>query len=850
MHLDLELYRRDVVTSQNPLVRLSVIEVDSGASQGTMVFLHGFGGQATQWKAQIEFFADDYRIVAPDLRGHGRSDKPHTQYTIDEMLADLDAVLRETLALGGLSRDRNRHQEIPPTVANVPQKFVLFGHSFGGAIAAAFAAAHPERVERLIVIGSASRFELSLWLRLAYHVPTRLLQQLMNCFMQYVYAPAHALKRYYENALVPWDGSLLPQIAVPTLVIRGQRDFVFPQAAYGEVAQLIPNAQEVIIPVSAHLVHLERADATNRAIQRFLGPTSATWRQERERRNAQLVRERPWLKSYEPGVPYTIIAPSQPLHRFIGSAARRFAHRPATIFYGATLTWQQIYQLANQFANALLKLGLQKGERVMLMLPNTPQMVFCYYGALRAGAVVVPFNPLATSAEIEQAMHESGANVAVTLSKFYNAVGAAAAKTGVKHVIVTNLKEYLPPSKRIAFTLTRQAQEGHHLDLRAEPDTHWLGDLLRAQSSVSPEVPVTPGDIAMIQYTSGTTDAPKGVMLTHANLVANAMQTRHWYVSAKDGRERVLAALPFTHIYGLTACLNLSAFLGAAMILLPTFATKEVLETIRDERPTIFPGVPEMYVAINNFPNVRQYKLSSVRACLSGSAPLPIEVAEAFIKLTKGRLVEGYGLTEAGPVTHANPLSGRVKVGSIGIPLPSTEAKIVDLQDGHELPTGEIGELCVRGPQVMRGYWRDEAATARAIDRDGWLHTGDVAKMDEDGYFQIIDRRANIWYPSQPVFSNRPIYPRDIEEVLYEHPKVREVVVVPVGDEPRAFVILKEGERAAPEELIAFARARLDDYLVPRGIEITKDLPRTYIGKVKRWQLLQDHQAQLVTRGE
>ena len=824
MQLDLELYRRDVLVAELPPLRLSVIDIDPGVSQGTMVFLHGFGGQALQWKAQVTFFAEDYRIIAPDLRGHGRSDKPHTQYTIDEMLNDVDVLLREM---------------------HVPEKFTLFGHSFGGAIAAVLAARQPERVEKLVLIGTAAEFKLSLLFRLAYYAPTALLDQIMKHYSHHIYSTAYVMKHYYANALRVWDSSVLKQITLPTLVIRGQRDFVFPQAAYGAVAQMVPNAQEVIIPVSAHLVHLERAEATNRAIQRFLGPASAAWRAERERRNAQLVRERPWLPNYEPGVPYAIIAPSQPLQRLIGSAARRHANRPATIFYGAALTWQQIWALSNRFANALRALPVLKGERIMLLLPNTPQMVFCYYGALRIGAVVVPYNPLATQAEIEHAMQESGAKVAVCLSKIYDKVAAAAAKAGVADVIVTNLKEYLPPLKRLTFALTRERAEGHIADLRADPHAHGLQSLLSNQSPQGPDVPVAPDDVAMLQYTTGTTDAPKGVMLTHANLVANAIQARHWYVDAKDGAERVLAVMPFTHMYGITACLNLASLLGAAMILLPTFATQEVLETIRDQRPTIFPGVPEMYVAINNFPKVRSYQLSSVRACLSGSASLPVEVAEAFVKLTRGRLVEGYGLTEAGPITHANPISGKVKIGSIGIPLPSTEARIVDLQDGHVLPANQIGELCVRGPQVMKGYWQDTAATARTLDGDGWLHTGDVAKMDDEGYFQIVDRRANIWYPHQALFSNRPIYPRDIEEVLYEHPKVREVVVVPVGDEPRAFVILKDGERAVPEELIAFCRARLDDYLVPRGIEFTKDLPRTYIGKVKRWQLLRDytHQA-------
>jgi long-chain acyl-CoA synthetase len=838
MHLDLELYRRDIFTADN--VRLSVIDIDPGHAQGTLVCVHGFGGRAAQWTQQIPFFADEYRIIAPDLRGHGRSERPAGAYTMEVLLRDLDDVLHATRVL-------STDERVKP--------FVVLAHSFGGAIAATYAARHAERIEKLVLIGTASEFKLSMPLWFAFHLPISITQPLMTRFFPAVYAPARVLKPMYEQALSRWNGESLKQIRVPTLVIRGHRDFVFPQAAYGAVAQLVPNAQEVIIPVSAHLVQLERGDAVNRAIQRFLGPTATTWRREREAATAQLVRERPWLNSYEPNVPYHIILPSQPLHSFVASAAQRFAQRPATMFYGATLTWRELYTLAQKFAQALIRLGVQQGDRVILNLPNTPQMVFCYYGVLLAGAIAVPYNPLATETEIAKVMVECGAKVIVALSKFYNTVAAAALKANVPHIVVTNLKEYLPPLKRLAFTWTREKSEGHYLDpqlLRVEANTHWLQALLRdggaparqGQPQGLPLPDVTPEDVALIQYTTGTTDAAKGVALTHRNLVANAVQTRYWYTDAQDGRERVLCALPFTHLYGMTTGLNLSSFLGAAMILLPTFATREVLETIRDARPTIFPGVPDMYVAINNFPNVRSYKLSSVRACLSGSASLPIEIAEAFMKLTKGRLVEGYGLTEAGPVTHANPLGGKVKVGSIGIPLPATEARIVDLHDGHVLPSGEIGELCVRGPQIMQGYWNDEAATRRAIDADGWLHTGDVARMDDDGYFQIIDRRANIWYPQQATFSNRPIYPRDIEEVLYEHPKVREVVVVPIGDEPKAFVILKEGERAAPDELIEFCRQRLDDYLVPRGIEFTHDLPRTYIGKVKRWQLVKDYLTQ------
>jgi long-chain acyl-CoA synthetase len=342
---------------------------------------------------------------------------------------------------------------------------------------------------------------------------------------------------------------------------------------------------------------------------------------------------------------------------------------------------------------------------------------------------------------------------------------------------------------------------------------------------------VQPEDLAVIEYTSGTTDLPKGVMLTHRNLVANAIQIRYWLCQTSEA-EAMLAVLPFSHSYGMTACLNLGILLTARLILLPTFQTEEVLRTIARYRPTYFPGVPSMYAAINNYPGVRRFRISSVRACVSGAAPLPIEVQEAFERLTRGKLVEGYGLTEAGPVTHANPLNEVRRRGSIGLPLPNTDARIVDLKTGQELGPGETGELWVRGPQVMRGYWNRPQETAEIVSDDGWLRTGDVGRMSSDGFFEIVDRKKNvIWVGEEAV------YPREVEEVFYEHPKVLEAVVVgvPPGAKRqriKAFIVLKPKESATTEELIQFCRPRLRETKIPQLIEFRQELPKTFIGKV------------------
>jgi long-chain acyl-CoA synthetase len=356
-------------------------------------------------------------------------------------------------------------------------------------------------------------------------------------------------------------------------------------------------------------------------------------------------------------------------------------------------------------------------------------------------------------------------------------------------------------------------------------------------------VKVNPEDTAVIQFTGGTTSTPKGVTLSHRNLVANVMQTRSWIPDFKDGKAVVLCALPFSHVYGMTTGMNFAISTGSSMILLPTFDTAEVLEHIRKYRPSLFPGVPAMYVAINNFPGIRKYNIRSIDACLSGAAPLPIEVKEAFEKLTKGKLVEGYGLSEASPVTHANPFYGRNKTGSIGIPVPNTEARILDLRSGKPLPAGQVGELVIRGPQVMIGYWQDEETTKQVLDGDGWLRTNDIARMDEDGYFQIISRRQDMWTGED----ERPAFPRDVEEVIYELPEVREVVVVALANRPIAFVSVKDKARLPAKTIIAFCQRRLPPEQVPRLVIFVKDFPRSFIGKVLRRELIVRYQNEITT---
>jgi long-chain acyl-CoA synthetase len=817
MDIDLDLYRHEVRVSTNPLVRLSAIDVSPDHPQRTLVFIHGFGGYAEQWKYQLEKFAVENRVIALDLRGHGLSDKPRRGYEMSQLLEDLETAL---------------------VLLKVKSKFVLIGHSFGGAIATEYTLKNPSRVDKLILTATAGEFNLNWLYRLGLSLPVSLLRFVGRFTRSWLHAPPHILKRLYEGNMSHWKGwDRFAKLAVPTLVIRGHRDRVFEQPAFERVTESISGAEEADIGVSGHMVMLERQEAVDRAIERFLSSEGQlSWRETssdpkmNKRGRDALRRERPWLEHYEAGVPYTAGVPNIPVHHLLRSAVRRFPSHPAILFEGKRLSYRKLNHEANRFANALLSLGVGRGARVALLLPNVPQMLIGFYGTMKAGATAVFVPPVIEPEEVLRQVKDSDATVLVTLSTWAGLAGKIR-DAGVPHVILTDPAENLSLPK---FLISRWRNRGYGL-----PNALRWRDWTAGQSNKSPTVDVSPEDLAVIQYTGGTTAQSKGVMLSHRNLVANALQTRHWLAAAIVGKERFLCVVPIFHSYGLTTAMNVPVSLGAAMILKPQFQILDVLKTIKKHKPTVFPGSPNMFMAINNFPGVRKYGIDSITACISGSAPLPVEVQEAFEKLTKGYIVEGYGLTEASPVTHANPFGEHRKVGTIGVPLPSTEHRIVDLtRRNKDVKTGQIGELLVRGPQVMMGYWKDPQATREILSNDGWLFTGDVAQADEGGYIRIISRKADMWYPSK---IKKPAFPRDIEEVIYEIPQVKEVAVTAIAGHPFAFIIAGK-DAPAPSAVIAYCKRRLPPYLVPRFVIFLDDFPRTFIGKVMRRELVRRYE--------
>lgn len=548
--------------------------------------------------------------------------------------------------------------------------------------------------------------------------------------------------------------------------------------------------------------------------------------------------EKPWLKHYEEGVPHILEYPQKILSVLLQEVAEKHGEKPAIFFFGRILTFDQLNCLIDRFAAILHHLGIGKGDRVAIVLPNLPQYPIVHYAIMRLGAVIVPVNPLYVERELKYQLNDSGAKAAIVLNLVYPRLKAIRAETSLENIIVTSVKDYLPPLLKLLYRF-KERKKGTVARVKKEPGVHFFMELMKQKLPSAPEVKVSVNDVAMFLYTGGTTGVSKGTVLTHENLVANAFQTRSWVSDIRDGEEVILSVLPFFHSYGMTTCMHLSLVCHSKALLVPRFDTRQVLKLVQKHRVTIFPGVPTMYIAINNYPDVNKYDLSSIRACISGGAALPVEVQRQFERLTGGRLVEGYGLSEASPVTHANPLYGLRKEGSIGVPFPSTEAKIVDLETCEDLPVGEIGELAVRGPQVMQKYWNRPEETQQTL-RNGWLLTGDVARMDEDGYFYIVDRKKELI-----ITSGFNVYPREIEEVLFQHPKVAEAAVIGVPDAHRgevikAYVVVKEGKTATTEEIISFCQGKLARFKIPKIVEFRPELPKSMIGKVLRRVLIEE----------
>ena len=536
---------------------------------------------------------------------------------------------------------------------------------------------------------------------------------------------------------------------------------------------------------------------------------------------------RPWFASYEQGVPHDLDVPDVLLPAILEKTAAAYPDNPAVIFHDRTILYREIQERTASLAAGLAGIGVRKGERVAIMLPNCPQYIEAFYAILKIGGIVVNTNPMYVERELERQLRDAGAETILALRDFFPRLRAVQERTPLKNIILTDLDDAFTP----------RVGPG----LRNDPETiEYAGLLQRGSRLPLPNVPCDPEEVALLQYTGGTTGVSKGAMLTHRNLIANVLQSVTWDRRAQKGGERMLTVLPFFHTYGITSCINASIYQAATIILLSRFEVNEVLDAIDRYQPTRMAGVPTMYIALASHPRIRESGISSIKVFSCGSAPFPMEAFKKFEELTAGKISEGYGLTEASPLAIANPPFGRRKAGSIGIPRPATDAKIVDLETGEKiLPPGVEGELCLRGPQVMKGYWNRPEETAQTL-RGGWLYTGDIARMDEDGYFFLVDRKKDMI-----ICGGYNVYPRDVEEVLYQNPKIQEACVLGApdpyrGETVKAFVVLKEGQESRAEEIIEFCRQNLARYKVPTLVEFRRELPKSHVGKILRKTLREE----------
>lgn len=529
-----------------------------------------------------------------------------------------------------------------------------------------------------------------------------------------------------------------------------------------------------------------------------------------------------WLAHYPEDIASTVDIPNIALPQILQETAAKYPQNTAITFYTKQFTYQELLYAVTAFSASLQSVGVQKGDRVGIMLPNCPQYVIGYYGALQAGAIVTQMNPMLVEREIEYVLKDSGAETIIVLDALYPRIKAVQPQTNLKNIIVVSI---IPSEQTYgddySFDQFLPVGKGQFTPVAFEPEH----------------------DVAVLQYTGGTTGRSKGAMLTHRNIVANVVQTYEFFKpSVTVGKERFLTVIPLFHVFGMTSCMNYAIYTASDSIMLPRFDLEEVLNTIKKEQPSIFPGVPTMYVAITNHPKAEEYGIDCIETCNSGSAPMPLELMREFEGKTGSKILEGYGLSEASPVTHCNPVFAERKPGSVGIGYPSTDYKIVDLATGKkEVQTGELGELVIKGPQVMKGYWNMPEETAETL-RDGWLFTGDIAKVDEDGYLYIVDRKKDLI-----IASGYNVYPRDIEEVLYEHPSVQEAVVIGVpdayrGETIKAVLVLKVGKSAKEEEIVQYCKENLSAYKVPKIIEFRDELPKTGVGKILRRALREEVQ--------
>jgi long-chain acyl-CoA synthetase len=548
-----------------------------------------------------------------------------------------------------------------------------------------------------------------------------------------------------------------------------------------------------------------------------------------------------WTKSYPPDVPAYIDVPDLTIWDRLEQTVAEYGDHEAYVFLDQPMSFNQVRILSNRMAGALSRSGVRKGDVVLFLLPNTPHFPVAYFGTLKLGAAVAAAPPNSVEREIEHLIRDSGARTVVTLDILYDKVASTWERAGVERVVVGSIGDFLPSYKRLLGRLIRKLPQPVKPIPYGGKVVH-MREFLKSGAGFQTDMQASPEDVAVLQYTGGTTGIPKAAMLTHRGLLVNARQMRQWLPQLRDGNETILAVLPMFHVYGMTLVLNAALILAGRTVLIPNWTPSLVFEAIRKYRPTVFPGVPTIYVAFVNDERSRVYDVSSIEFCVSGGAPLPLEVKRDFERLTGGHLYEGYGLSEASPLVAAQPYTGTGELGSVGFPVANTEIVIVDAETGAPAPINESGELWVRGPQVMTGYWHRPEETSDVL-RDGWLRTGDIARMDKAGYLYIVDRSKDLI-----ITGGENVYPREIEEVLFEHPKIKEAAVVGVphpygGEVAKAFIVAKPGETLTKPEVIGFAKERLAKHKVPRAVEFRTELPKSSSGKVLR-RVLVDEEAE------
>ncbi|MHA1771932.1 MAG: long-chain-fatty-acid--CoA ligase [Candidatus Thorarchaeota archaeon] len=556
--------------------------------------------------------------------------------------------------------------------------------------------------------------------------------------------------------------------------------------------------------------------------------------------------DRPWYNYYVPGTPKDIELDDAPLWEQLDRSVKEFPDNVAMHFRGLEITYRELGELVDKAAYAFAKLGVKKGDTVALMLPNVPQFVIAYYGAMKCGAVIAPINPLSMPKELRIYLQDTGAKTLVVLNLFYGVVEAIRDETNLENVIVTAAWDMLSKVMQVLAKKVVYRKALKKLPPMREGDITWEEFMADAEPK-PPTVTIDPKeDLVVYQFTGGTTGIPKAAMLTHDNLKANCAQCAAWMEWMADrGKEVFVAALPLQHIFGQTVTMNLGILWGSKLLMVvDPRDIKGLLKLMHKEKPTFFPIVATLAISIYSHPDVSKYDLTSLKMAIAGAMALPVEVTRKWEAVTNSIIIEGYGLSEASPVTHANPLDKDLrKVGAIGLPMPSTDCRIVDLEDHSKiLSPGEVGELAVKGPQVMKGYHNRPDETADVLTPDGWLFTGDIAKMDEDGWTYIVDRKKDLINAS-----GYKVWPRDVEEVLFEHPKVREAAVIGVphetrGETVKAYIVLEPGETATLEEIRAFCKERMSAYKVPTDVEFVDELPKSAVGKVLRRELRErDH---------